>query len=69
MRSLGKNLAEALAFSLVMVIVAYFDGSIVPEGAVRPLWFQVTTRFLIYAVIFFLISLLVDALFERFWKK
>ena len=69
MRSLGKNLAEAAAFSLVMLIIAYFDGSIVLEGAVRPLWFQVTTRFLIYMAIFFVVSLVVDALFARFWKK
>ena len=69
MRSIGRNLAEAAAFSLVMVVVAYFDGSIVLEGAVRPLWFQVTTRFLIYAAIFFVISLVVDAVFARAGKK
>ena len=69
MRSLGRNLAEAAAFSLVAVIIAYFDGSIDLTEAVRPLWFQVTTRFLIYAVIFFVVSLLMDALFARYWKK
>ena len=69
MRSVARNIAEALAFSIVMLIVAWFDGSIVPEGAVRPLWFQLTTRFLIYAAIFFVVSLIVDALFARAGKK
>ena len=69
MKSIGKNLAEAVAFSIVMVIIAWFDGSIVPEGAVKPLWFQVTTRFLIYTAIFFVVSLIVDAVFARVWKK
>ncbi len=69
MRSLSRNLAEAAAFSFVAVIIAYFDGSIDLAEAVRPLWFQVTTRFLIYAAIFFVVSLAVDALFARFWKK
>ena len=69
MKSIGKNLAEAVAFSIVMVIIAWFDGSIVLEGAVKPLWFQVTTRFLIYTAIFFVVSLIVDAVFARVWKK
>ena len=69
MRSVVKNITEAVAFSIVMVIIAWFDGSIVPEGAVRPLWFQISTRFLIYAVIFFVVSLAVDALFARAGKK
>ena len=69
MRSIARNIAEAVAFSIVMVIIAWFDGSIVLEGAVKPLWFQVTTRFLIYAVIFFVVSLIVDALFARAEKK
>ncbi|MDO4973043.1 MAG: hypothetical protein Q4E38_02410 [Eubacteriales bacterium] len=69
MKRIGRNLAEAVAFSIVMLIIAWFDGSIVAEGAVRPLWFQLTTRFLIYAAIFFVISLIVDALFARAEKK
>ena len=66
---LGRKLAEAAAFSLVMIVIAYFDGSIVLTGAVRPLWFQLVTRFAIYAAIFFAVSLGVDALFSRREKK
>lgn len=69
MKSIAKNIAEAVAFSIVMVILAWLDGSLVPEGAVRPLWFQIAARFLIYAVIFFVISLIVDALFARAERK
>lgn len=69
MRSIVKNITEAVAFSIVMLIIAWFDGSIVAEGAARPLWFQLTTRFLIYALIFFVMSLIVDALFARAEKK
>ncbi len=69
MRSFAKNITEAAAFSIVMLIIAWFDGSIVAEGAARPLWFQLTTRFLIYALIFFVMSLIVDALFARAEKK
>ena len=69
MRSFAKNITEAVAFSIVMLIIAWFDGSIAAEGAARPLWFQLTTRFLIYALIFFVMSLIVDALFARAEKK
>lgn len=69
MKHLGKNLAEAAAFAIVMTIVAWFDGSIVPEGGARPLWFQVCARLLIYFVIFFVVSLIVDAVFARLQKK
>lgn len=69
MKSIAKNIAEAVAFSIVMVILAWLDGSLVPEGAGRPLWFQIAARFLIYAVIFFVISLVVDALFARAERK
>ena len=65
MKSIGRNLAEAAAFSIVMIVIAYFDGSLVLTGAARPLWFQLTTRFLIYSAIFFVVSLIVDALFAR----
>ena len=64
MKRLGRNLAEAAAFSIVMIVIAYFDGSIVLTGAAKPLWFQLTTRFVIYAAIFFVISLGMDALFN-----
>jgi hypothetical protein len=69
MKRLGRNLAEAAAFSIVMIVIAYFDGSIVLTGAAKPLWFQLTTRFVIYAAIFFVISLGMDALFKRREKK
>ena len=69
MKSIVRNITEATAFSIVMLIIAWFDGSIVAEGAARPLWFQLTTRFLIYALIFFVMSLIVDALFARAEKK
>ncbi len=69
MRSIVRNITEAIAFSIVMLIIAWFDGSIVPEGAVRPLWFQISTRFLIYALIFFIVSLVIDKLFARAEKK
>ena len=52
-----------------MTIIAWFDGSIDPSGAARPLWFQVCARLLIYLVIFFVVSLIVDAVFERLEKK
>ena len=52
-----------------MTIVAWFDGSIVPDGGARPLWFQVCARLFIYLAIFFVVSLLVDAVFERLEKK
>ena len=65
MKRFGRNLAEAAAFSMVMIVIAWFDGSLVLEGAARPLWFQITARFLIYAVIFFAVSLIVDALFSK----
>lgn len=68
MKQWGKNLAEAAAFSIVMVLIAWFDGSIDPSGALRPLWFQVSARFVIYLLIFFVVSLLVDAIFERIQK-
>ena len=63
MKQWGRNLAEAAAFSIVMVLIAWFDGSIDPSGAVRPLWFQVSARFVIYLLIFFIVSLVVDAIF------
>ena len=66
---IGKRLAEAAAFAIVMLIVAWFDGSIDPSGALRPLWFQVSSRFVIYLAIFFVVGLLVDALFSRFYRK
>ncbi len=69
MKRWGKNLAEAAAFAVVMTIIAWFDGSIDPSGAARPLWFQVCARLLIYLVIFFVVSLIVDAVFERLGKK
>lgn len=65
MKRFGRNLAEAAAFSIAMIILAWFHGDLVLEGAVRPLWFQLTTRFLIYSAIFFVVSLIVDALFAR----
>ena len=68
MKQWGRNLAEAAAFSIVMVLIAWFDGSIDPSGAVRPLWFQVSARFVIYLLIFFIVSLVVDAIF-RYIKK
>jgi len=68
MRRWGKNLAEAAAFSIVMVLIAWFDGSIDPSGAVRPLWFQVCARFVIYLLIFFVVSLVVDAIFKHIQK-
>ena len=69
MKNLGKNLAEAAAFAIVMTIAAWFNGSIVPDGGARPLWFQVCARLLIYLVIFFVVSLIVDAVFARLQKK
>ena len=69
MKSIAKNITEAVTFSVVMILIAWFDGSIVPEGAARPLWFQLTTRFLIYTAVFLVMSLIVDALFARLWKK
>lgn len=69
MKRFGRNLAEAAAFSIVMIVIAYFDGSLVLTGAAKPLWFQLTTRFVIYAAIFFVISLGMDALFKRREKK
>ena len=36
MKHLGKNLAEAAAFAIVMTIVAWYDGSIVPDGGAEP---------------------------------
>ena len=69
MKNVGRKLAEAAAFAVVMTIVAWFDGSIVPDGGARPRWFQVCARLLIYFVIFFVVSLLVDAVFERLEKK
>ncbi len=68
MRALGRKLAEAAAFAIVMILIAWFDGSLSPEGAM-PLWFQVLTRLLIYLLIFFAVSLLMDALFSRMEKK
>jgi len=68
MKQWGKNMAEAAAFSIVMVLVAWFDGSIDPSGAVRPLWFQVSARFMIYMLIFFVVSLVVDAIFKHIQK-
>ena len=64
-----RSVPEAAAFSIVMLIIAWFDGSIDPSGAARPLWFQVCARLLIYLVIFFVVSLIVDAVFERLGKK
>ena len=69
MKSIGRNLAEAAAFGIAMLILAWFRGDLVLEGAARPLWFQLTTRFVIYAAIFFVISLGMDALFKRREKK
>lgn len=69
MKNVGRKLAEAAAFAVVMTIVAWFDGSIVPDGGARPLWFQVCARLFIYLAIFFVVSLLVDAVFERLEKK
>ena len=69
MNKIGKRLAEAAAFAIVMVLIAWFDGSIDPGGALRPLWFQISARFLIYMGIFFVVDLLVDALFRRFCRK
>jgi len=65
MKGKGRNLAEAAAFAIIMVLVAWFDGSIDPTGAIRPLWFQVCARLVIYAAIFFVVSLIIDALFAR----
>ena len=69
MKSFGRKLAEALAFAIAMLVIAYFDGSLLLSGGARPLWFQVTARLLIYTAIFFVISLLIDALFSRFGKR
>ena len=69
MNTIGNRLAEAAAFAIVMLMVAWFDGSIDPSGALRPLWFQISLRFLIYMGIFFIVGLLVDALFRRFYRK
>ena len=69
MKAFGRKLAEALAFAIAMLIIAYFDGSLVLSGGTRPLWFQVTARLLIYTAIFLVISLLIDALFSRFGKR
>lgn len=69
MKRLGRNLAEAAAFAIVMTIIAWFDGSIVQAGGARPLWFQICARMLIYLLTFFVVSLVVDALFERPTKK
>ena len=68
MKHWGRNLAEAAAFAIVVLLIAWFDGSIDPSGAVRPLWFQVSARFVIYLLIFFVVSLLVDAIFNRIQK-
>ncbi len=68
MKNPGKRLAEAAAFAIVMTLIAWFDGSIDPSGALRPLWFQITARLLIYTAIFFAVGLAVDALFRRFGK-
>ena len=68
MKQWGRNLAEAAAFSIVMVLIAWFDGSIDPSGAVRPLWFQVSVRFVIYLLVFFVVSLVVDAIFRHIQK-
>ena len=68
MKPWGRNLAEAAAFSIVMVLIAWFDGSIDPSGAVRPLWFQVSVRFVIYLLVFFVVSLVVDAIFRHIQK-
>ncbi len=68
MKAYGKKLAEGLAFAIVVVLIAWFDGSITPAGA-RPLWFQVTTRLVIYTAIFFAVSLVVDAIFAGIGKK
>ena len=68
MKHWGRNLAEAAAFAIVVLLIAWFDGSIDPIGAVRPLWFQVSARFVIYLLIFFVVSLLVDAIFNRIQK-
>ncbi len=65
MKRFGRNLAEAAAFGIAMLILAWFRGDLVLEGAARPLWFQLTARFLIYCAIFFVVSLIVDALFAR----
>ena len=65
MKRFGRNLAEAVAFGIAMLILAWFRGDLVLEGAARPLWFQLTARFLIYCAIFFVVSLIVDALFAR----
>ena len=68
MKQWGRNLAEATAFSIVVLLIAWMNGSIDPSGAVRPLWFQVSARFVIYLLIFFVVSLLVDAIFKRIQK-
>lgn len=68
MKHWGRNLAEAAAFAIVVLLIAWFDGSIDPSGAVRPLWFQVSARFVIYLLIFFVVSLLVDTIFNRIQK-
>ena len=68
MKRLGRKLAAAFAFAVVMTILAYFDGSILLEGASRPLWFQIVARLLIYMLIFFAVSLIVDAIFSRMEK-
>ena len=68
MKTFGRKLAEALAFAIAMLIIAYFDGSLLLSGGARPPWFQATARLLIYTAIFFVISLLIDALFSRFGK-
>ena len=65
MRKFGKTLAEAAAFAVVMIIVAWLHGSIVMEGGARPLWFQLTARFVIYMAIFCAVSAIVDALFRK----
>lgn len=69
MKQYGKKLAEAVAFAIVMILIAWFDGSIDPSEALRPLWFQVSARFLIYTAIFFVVGLAVDALFKRFGRQ
>ena len=68
MKRLGRKAAEAFAFAVVMTILAYFDGSILLEGASRPLWFQILARLLIYMLIFFTVSLIVDAIFSHLEK-
>ncbi len=65
MRKGGKTLAEAAAFAIVMIIIAWLHGSIVTEGGARPLWFQLLARLVIYMLIFCAVSAIVDALFRK----